>query len=516
MLLSTGEELDCPPRLGTPRNYDRRTLGGEVGEIARRMGRPLMPWQQYVADVALEVDDDDELVYDEVDLAVPRRQGKTDLILPVGVWRCRVAVKRWGPQNVYYTAQSGMAARRKWKEDQVKRIDRSPWGPLGRTKPAVAGRFAEVRFDNNDPGIFWANDSTWRPAPPTETAGHGDDADLPLIDEAFAHVDDRVEQAYGPAMLTRQSAQLWAFSAAGTDRSVYWWRKVLRGRAMVEAGRFDSPICFLEWSVGDDEDPFDPETWWRRLPALGHTITEAKIQAELDKVRAGDVGEVEAFDADDAAGDVGMERFLRPYCGIWCRTPKIAESRQRVIPMAQWLHEENLYAGRAPVRAEVFGVGVSPDAGTAAVGFGASVDGGRCHLGVLDHRPGAGVGWVRDVVAEIRSKAPSASVCINPRTSAAQLIADLERDGVELVKMSALDNAAACGALKTAVVEHTVRYRRQSALETAVDVAAKRDLHGGWAWDASASLGDIAPLEAVTAAFHAWRSVKRVGRTSLW
>lgn len=76
--------ISCRPRFATPRD-PRETLGPAVGEIARRLGLPLMPWQQEVIDVALELDPDGSYHYDEVDLTVPRQSGKglsEDTLLP--------------------------------------------------------------------------------------------------------------------------------------------------------------------------------------------------------------------------------------------------------------------------------------------------------------------------------------------------------------------------------------------------------------------------------------------------
>ena len=43
-------------RGGTARNPERGTDGGKVGRFAAMLGTPLLPWQQYVADVAGEID----------------------------------------------------------------------------------------------------------------------------------------------------------------------------------------------------------------------------------------------------------------------------------------------------------------------------------------------------------------------------------------------------------------------------------------------------------------------------
>ena len=85
------------PRFGTPRNLERETLGPQVGEVARRLGKSLMPWQQYAADIALEVDPvTGDLWYEEVVITVPRQSGKTTLILAIMVWRCIVMASAYG------------------------------------------------------------------------------------------------------------------------------------------------------------------------------------------------------------------------------------------------------------------------------------------------------------------------------------------------------------------------------------------------------------------------------------
>src|SRR5215471_15214010 len=67
------------PAIATARTPERLTFGGAVAKLAAAMGRPLMPWQSYVADVALEVDDAGRFCYQLVLVTVPRQSGKTTL-----------------------------------------------------------------------------------------------------------------------------------------------------------------------------------------------------------------------------------------------------------------------------------------------------------------------------------------------------------------------------------------------------------------------------------------------------
>src|SRR4029450_5068447 len=80
-MTTTMTSLPCSPAWATPRPPDRPTLGGQVAGTARLLGQPLFPWQRYVADVAGEKTPDDKFVYRYVVLVVPRRAGKTTLVL---------------------------------------------------------------------------------------------------------------------------------------------------------------------------------------------------------------------------------------------------------------------------------------------------------------------------------------------------------------------------------------------------------------------------------------------------
>src|SRR6266498_405580 len=123
--------LSCRPRWGTPRNPDRLTLGKRAGQVARMLGKDLMPWQQHVLDVALEVDPATGLpAYREVVLTVPRQSGKTTSLLCLMVHR---ALGFSRPQRITYTAQTRLAAREKWQYEHIPLLTKSPLGGMFRT-----------------------------------------------------------------------------------------------------------------------------------------------------------------------------------------------------------------------------------------------------------------------------------------------------------------------------------------------------------------------------------------------
>jgi hypothetical protein len=67
-------DLPVPPAFATKRTPGRPTLGPGVGQIARRLGKPLLPHQQYICDVALEINPATGLLaYGEVVFIGPRQ-----------------------------------------------------------------------------------------------------------------------------------------------------------------------------------------------------------------------------------------------------------------------------------------------------------------------------------------------------------------------------------------------------------------------------------------------------------
>ena len=196
------------PRFGTSRNFDRPTYGHEVAEVAKRLGKPLMPWQRHAVDVALEYDPlTGELWYEEVDITVPRQSGKTTLILALFIWRCIYMAQRLNePQTCTYLAQTGKHARRKLEREFIPTLRRSRGlreVPHSRSRPVKPTDW-KPSMNNGSEHILFGTGSYLQIEAPTGTGSHGDVLDMPVIDEAFSHLGDLVDQAVDAASVTRR------------------------------------------------------------------------------------------------------------------------------------------------------------------------------------------------------------------------------------------------------------------------------------------------------------------------
>lgn len=452
------------PRVATPRDPGRRTLGAAVAKTAAALGTPLMPWQRLVADVAGEVDASGLLVYPLIVVTVQRQAGKTRLDLAQSVQRCLMAPRR----KVWHTAQTGQEARKKWGE-LVDDVMTSPLKPLTQGRP---------RRSAGSEALTFINGSKLAPHPPTRDGLHGEQSDTNNVDEAWAFDDAQgadLFQAIVPTQATRPGAQTFIWSTAG-DRSSTWFR------GLVNRGRSGEPgLAFFEWGIPDDADPTDLETIARHHPAFGFTQT-------LDTFRRAQVT------LADKPGE-----FARAYGNRW------TGSGERVLPEPAWKDAQT--EALIPAGRPAYGVAVGDDGNSLWTTILAAVSAadGRVWWEVVDRRPGRS--WAVDRVKRLQDKGQGVAIL---RTGPAAPVADqLELAGVELLTPSLADYTAACQDVYDRLTDRVawdedgpgLVIRRHQALDDSADVAGTRGVgDGAWVFSRAKSTGAIDSLEAGTLA----------------
>jgi phage terminase large subunit-like protein len=424
--------------------------------LAELMGKPLMPWQCQVVDVAGELLEDGTPAYREVRVTIPRQSGKTLCLLVVELDRSL----NWGPQqHTLYAAQDRNNSRNKW-EEQGEMLSATPLRRL----------FKMRQRNGSEQWRFPSTGSTVGITASGESSGHGQTLDLGIIDEAFAQKDERLAQAFRPAMMTRENAQMWVVSTMGTDESFFLHDRVDDGRARVESGE-RSGVAYFEWSASDDDDPDDPQTWRNCMPALGHTVTEKVIRADHDAMEPGE--------------------FARAYLN------RRASGGRPVIDPTSWAACRDSRSQLAGL--PCFSLDVTPDRGAASIGVAGWRADGRRHLEVVEHRPNTD--WCVGRLADLQRRWQPWPTIIDPGSPAGALLVDLAAAGVSTETVTAREYAQACGQFFDAVVEGRVRHLEQPVFNLAVFAARKRPLGDAWAW-ARKTGGDISPLVAVTLAHY--------------
>jgi phage terminase large subunit-like protein len=258
----------------------------------------LMEHQRRIIATGTERFGDGRPAFRQVVIEEPRQQGKSVSVLSLIVTR---ALER--PDTmISYSAQTRNAGRRRMLD---------VWWPRIRRSRGLR-KIIEPRRALGAEAFLFANGSMIMLASGTETSDHGDTLDLAVIDEAWAQRDDSVEQAVKPAMMTRDDAQLWVVSTAGTEFSAYFRGKVDDGRAMAELGVTDT-AAYFGYSAPDDADPADPVTWYGCMPALGVTVSEETVRADF--------------------ATMDLAEFRRAYL---CQWPEVAKPGWEVISRQAW------------------------------------------------------------------------------------------------------------------------------------------------------------------------------------
>jgi hypothetical protein len=485
LTLGTPGSTTCSPSFFTPRDERFPTHGPAIGEIARRLGRPLMPWQQELADVAYEYHPTTGAFrYNEVDATVPRQSGKTTITLAKKVFRLTKLARDLGPQRSTYTAQSRLKARQKLERDFAELLRASSSFrevPNAKARPTKATEW-RMSLNNGSEHIQFGSGSFLQIDAPSRTGGHGDTLDDGTIDEAFAHEDDTIEAGMRPSMATRRNAQLWVISTAGDARSKYLYRKVIAGRAASEADEHGS-VCYVEYSAPEDADPGDPATWRTCMPALGITIDEEFIRGEWERAQR--------------KGPEGIDTFRRAYLNQWPDVPVLDDDGpNKSFPADRWPALADPDAARGS--SVVFGVATQPDSLWSAIAVSWRRPDGLSHAMLADYRPGTT--WVADRVAELRSR------------WGGRVLVDAASDGLvsDAAKVSQVDRAKADNNLARAVEAGTLRHGNEPALNTAVRSARWRPMGDTRVLDAKGA-ADISPLRAASLAVHGLTTAPATG-----
>lgn len=449
------------PSYATRRTPGLASRGDQVAKVAKLLGKPLIPWQRFAADLTTQINPAGSPMfwrYPLVVLVLPRQCGKTTFARPVMVDRC---ISRPGT-DIRTTAQLGKYAAERW-EELAAEIESSNLAPFAHK---LAGKGSE-RLD--------LGGSTIRPFPPTEKSLHSTSPNFVMVDEVWAFgaaAGHALTTAIRPAQITKRDRQLWLISAQGDANSGWLDSLVEAGRASVDDP--DSLMCYLEFSPDPDADHYDPTTW-EYHPGLGHLITLTDLAGEADPTNN------------------THAEFLRSFMNLSVRGTSSLVDLDRYAVLG--VPGVEIPAG-VP-----YGVGfdVAIDRTAAAVWASWIDPAGLTWLKVVETRPGAD--WVADFITELHHRGLTCSTIDGAQTS--PVLDELTRRNVQVDVLSNRDHAAAWSQLKARITAGTIRHDQSPALTGALQVVAERRFGDHVAPARRASLGPIDPINAALAATHA-------------
>ena len=409
----------------------------------------------------------DGFLYSTIVLSVPRRAGKSTLVLAANLDRMDLQPDA----RCWYTCANG--------REVAAKLFRDEWDPM----IAPLSRLYRIRKSQGSEGIHKRRGSSrLQLFAPTPTALHSTNVDTATVDEAFAaSIDDGegIESGITPAQLTRPWRQTWIVSAGGTLESTWWDR-------WLTAGAGNTPgVAMFDYGADPTDpsyDPAKPEIWQAAHPTAGIAFPLEVLAHEW------------ARRTDDAA-------FERAYLNVWPRPSEALVAAGLDLEVWKATARPNV----APSPPTAIALDVAADRSSASLAVAGPHPGDRDRLAVEVIE----VCRVAELAAAVkRARAAYRSVpIVADSLVAASVVAELRRARVGVDPIGAGDHARACGLFVDRLTAGTITHRAQAALDDAIAGARRRPLGDAWLWSRRHSAVDISPLVAVTLA--AWTAATR-------
>lgn len=450
-------EGGAPPSFATPADLSLPSEGAQVAAVARRLGTPLLPWQQRVADVATERLPDGSYKYRVVVVSVPRQSGKTTLLGAIGVHRAMVLGR-----DVFYTAQTGKDGRERWGDVKT---------TLQNT-PGIRHRIT-VRTAAGSERVTFPNGHAFRCFAPTADSLHGYTPPTVMLDESFAHseaVGELLMGAIGPAQITLLDRQLWIVSTQGTAESTF-----LQG--WIDKAEAGAPrVAGFVWAAPESVDPdkLTPAQVEAYHPAVGCRINGKTMEAEEV---------IEQRDTNSRA------EFVRAYLNRRTLTSSYLIQPDEIRALAE-------PDAPAPATTDlVLTYDVAHDRSAAAVLAT------WWHQGVPHSRvvmAGPGYSWVAPAVDDLATSWSPAAVAADDGGHAREVTEALEGMGCPVRRLTLREFSTATGSMLRRIREDDYSHDGTQLLVDAFSGLATRPSSDGEVFSRRQSTGNVAAAVAAT------------------
>lgn len=475
-------KLDAPPLIEpafcTHPKFSK-TDGPEVADLAALAGLTPDAEQAAQLDIMFALRSDFRVAAFEFALVCARQNMKTALF--------KMAALGWlyvTDQRLVVWSAHEMSTTKEAFRDLVVLIENC--APLRR-------RLKAVHRANGDESIELVNGQRIKFKARTHGGGRGLTGNKVVLDEAMF-----LQQHHMGALLPTLSAvddpQIIYGGSAGLAQSEVW--RGVRDRGRVGESR---SLAYSEFCSQPDENACADELCSHSLGVAGCALDDVNYLRQANPALGRRIS-VDYLLAERQA--LSPDEFGRERAGWWDKPDASAEPMVTPDVWSQLVDELS-----EPLDPVSFGLYVSSDRSTAAIGVAGYRADERVHVGVVpavraksfDTLPGTL--WIADRLAELNEWRPAA-VVIDGHSAAASLIKSIEAKGVTVTTPNSVEIGKACGNFFDAVNEKRMRHRGALPLARAVTAGTKREVGDYWVWDRKDKSSDIAQLMAVTLALH--------------
>jgi phage terminase large subunit-like protein len=249
------------PRIHTPL-LKGISKAQEVADLAVKIGVPLIPWQRWVLDDLLTVDDEDMFVKKSALILVSRQSGKTHLARMLILSHLFL----WGSKNVL-----GMSSNRNMALDTFRNVAYTI-----EDNPFLKAQVRQIRLANGQESITLLNGARYEIAAATRDAPRGKTADFLYIDELREWSEEAFTAAL-PVTRARSNSMTLMTSNAGDGFSTVL--NDLRERSLSYP---PATLGYYEWSAPQHCKIHDRAAWAMANPALGYFVTEETLEEAVN------------------------------------------------------------------------------------------------------------------------------------------------------------------------------------------------------------------------------------------
>ena len=249
------------PRVHTPL-LKGKSKADEVADLAEKIGLPLIPWQRFVLDDLLCVDDEDNWRKKTALILVARQNGKTHLARMLILSHLFL----WGSKNVL-----GMSSNRNMALDTFRQVSYTI-----EDNQFLKDQVRQIRLANGQESISLLNGARYEIAAATRDAPRGKTADFLYIDELREWTEEAFTAAL-PVTRARPNSMTLMTSNAGDGFSTVL--NDLKERCLSYP---PDSLGYYEWSAPQHCKIHDRKAWALANPALGHLISEETLEESVN------------------------------------------------------------------------------------------------------------------------------------------------------------------------------------------------------------------------------------------
>ena len=441
-----------------------KSHGKAFAEFAEKCGVELMPWQKFIAEDFLTVDDENLFVKKTNCIVISRQNGKTFLV----AMRILFGLFELGEMSIV-----AMSSKRDMAEDTFEDvcqiIERNMWL---KNQVALTNQGKVGKFGNGSYVLDLKNGARYEVVAATAEGPRGKTVDVFFVDEA-RHITEEAWAAAKPTTTARPNAQTYVTSNAGTAFSTVL--NTLKERAMSYASK---TLGWYEYSADPRAKLDDRKAWAQANPSLGHTISEATL---------------EELRATMKADDFKMEHLCQ-----WI------ESDLSPWPEGAWESCAWNDLTMAPGPYTIFGFDVANSKRSASLVAGQLLPDGRIGVGILQEWKSDSVVDDLTIAKDIKiwaDKFLPKGICYD-HYATASIAQRLSASGQPMIDIVGQEFHQACGELLDAMVAMRIVHASQPSLDLQIKSCGVKETDSSWRLVRRKSSGDISAPIALAMIVH--------------